>query len=141
MSRHQHQLAERGTRRWQDRRGVIVVLTAFLLTVLFAFLALAVDTGRVVLTETEMQNAADAASLAASQEIQAAVYAAGQGVGSATVDANSIAVQAARDMAEEVAAANGVYVDKNTDVAFGKRIYNPSTGDWTVQWNGAPYNV
>ena len=43
--------------RWQQRRGVIVVLTAFLLTVLFAFLALSVDTGRVVLTETEMQNA------------------------------------------------------------------------------------
>lgn len=141
MSRHQSKLADRPTRRWRERRGVIVVLTAFLLTVLFAFLALAVDTGRVVLTETEMQNAADAASLAASQEIQAAVHAAGQGVGSATIDANSIAVQAARDMAAEVAAANGVFIDPYTDVQFGKRIYNPSGGDWSVQWGGAPYNV
>src|SRR5262245_51575057 len=118
MSRQNLQPAERTARRWQDRRGVIVVLTAFLLTVLFAFLALSVDTGRVVLTETEMQNAADAASLAASQEIQAAVHAAGQGVGSATIDANSIAVQAAREMAAEVAEANGVFVDSDADVEF-----------------------
>src|SRR5262245_48586607 len=111
MSYHPTKPAGGSTPRWPQRRGVVVVLTAFLLTVLFGFLALSVDTGRVVLTETEMQNAADAASLAASQEIQAAVYAAGQGVGSATVDANSIAVQAARDMAAEVAAANGVYID------------------------------
>src|SRR5262245_65447957 len=78
MKRHPHQL-EQQRRRWQSRRGVIVVLTAFLLTVLFAFLAFSVDTGRIVLTETKMQNACDAASLAASQEIAAAVYAAGQG--------------------------------------------------------------
>ncbi len=141
MSCHELQVTGQAQRRWRDRRGVIVVLTAFLLTVLFAFLALSVDTGRVVLTETEMQNAADAASLAASQEIQAAVYAAGQGVGSATIDANSIAVEAARQMAAEVAEANGVYVDADSDVEFGKRIYNPSSGDWSVQWGGAPYNV
>jgi Mg-chelatase subunit ChlD len=128
-------------RRWQQRQGVIVVLTAFLLTVMFAFVALSVDTGRVVLTETQMQNACDAASLAATQEIQAAVYAAGQGIGSATVDANSIAVQAARDMAFQVAEANGVYINPVTDVEFGKRIYNPAGGNWTVQWGGAPFNV
>ncbi|MEX2093098.1 MAG: pilus assembly protein TadG-related protein [Pirellulales bacterium] len=141
MSRQELQIAGLTLRRGRDRRGVIVVLTAFLLTVLFAFLALSVDTGRVVLTETEMQNAADAASLAASQEIQAAVYAAGQGVGSATIDANSIAVEAARQMAVEVAEANGVYIDADVDVEFGKRIYNPSSSDWSVQWGGAPYNV
>jgi hypothetical protein len=100
-----------------------------------------VDTGRVVLTETEMQNAVDAASLAASQEIQAAVYAAGQGVGSASIDANSIAVAAARTMAADVAEANGVFINSDSDVEFGKRIYNPASGDWSVQWGGTPYNV
>lgn len=141
MSRHNLKLARLAARRWQERQGVIVVLTAFLLTVLFAFLALSVDTGRLVLTETKMQNAVDAASLAASQEIQAAVYAAGQGQGSATIDANSIAVEAAREMAAQVAEANGVHVDSADDVQFGKRIYNPATGDWGVQWQGTPYNV
>jgi Flp pilus assembly protein TadG/Mg-chelatase subunit ChlD len=141
MSRDEQKLAGTARHRWQKRQGVIVVLTAFLLTAIFAFVALSVDTGRVVLTETEMQNACDAASLAASQEIQAAVYAAGQGVGSASIDANSIAVQAARDMAVQVAQANGVYINPQTDVEFGKRIYNPAGGNWSVQWGGTPYNV
>lgn len=131
----------RRTKKQDSRRGIIVVLTSFLLTVMFAFLALSVDTGRVVLTETRMQNAVDAAALAASQEITAAVYAAGQGQGSANIDANSIAVAQARIMAEQVAAANGVYVDAAQDVQFGKRVYNPSTGEWPVQWDSAPYNV
>lgn len=141
MSRHQKNPTGQSARNWQKRRGVIVVLTAFLLTVMFAFVALSVDTGRVVLTETEMQNAVDAASLAASQEIEAAVYEAGQGQGSATIDANSIAVEAARTMAQQVAQANGVHVDPQDDVQFGKRIYNSASGQWTVQWNGTPYNV
>lgn len=137
MSRH----LRSARRHWQQRKGVVIVLTAFLLTVMFGFLALSVDTGRVVLTETEMQNAVDAASLAASQEIQAAVYAAGQGHGSATIDANSIAVAAARAMAGQVAEANGVYVDPQTDVEFGKRVYNAAGSTWSVQWGGTPYNV
>jgi Flp pilus assembly protein TadG/Mg-chelatase subunit ChlD len=146
MSRHELDLAGQATGRWPHRQGphrqgVVVVLTAFLLTVLFAFLALSIDTGRVVLTETQLQNAADAASLAASQEIQAAVHAAGQGVGSATIDANSIAVAAARNMAAEVAAANDVYIDPDQDVQFGKRVYDSGNGNWSVQWGGAPYNV
>lgn len=123
------------------RRGVIVVLTGFALIAIFAFVALSVDTGRMVLTETEMQNAVDAAALAASQEISAAVDAAANGDGSININADAIAVQAARDMAAQVAQANGVYIDPNIDVVFGKRVYNPSTGEWPVQWGVAPYNV
>jgi Flp pilus assembly protein TadG len=125
----------------RKRRGIIVILTSFLLTALFAFVALSVDTGRVVLTETRMQNAVDAAALAASQEITAAVYAAGQGQGPANIDANSIAVAQARTMAAEVAEANGVYIDPATDVKFGKRTYNASTGEWTIAWNSSPFSV
>ena len=129
-------------RRWRERRGIIVVLTSFLLTVLFAFLALSVDTGRVVLTETRMQNAVDAAALAASQEITAAVYAAGQGQGSANIDANSIAVEAARnDGRRSRRGQRRVRRSGQQDVKFGKRVYNPSTGEWPVQWGGAPFNV
>lgn len=124
-----------------SRRGVVVVLTGFCLCAIFAFVALSVDTGRIVLTETRMQNAVDAAALAAAQEITAAVYAAGQGQGSANIDANSIAVDAARAMAVQVAAANGVYVDPQTDVMFGKRGFDAATGTWPIQWNAAPFNV
>lgn len=104
------------------RRGVVSVLAAFLLVGVFAFVAFAVDTGLMTLTQTEMQNAVDAAALAASQEITGAIYDAGQSGGDATVDSNSIAVANAREMAAEVAALNGVYVDPNQDVAFGKRV-------------------
>jgi hypothetical protein len=129
------------SKKYTQRQGVIVVLTSFLLTVIFAFLVLSVDTGRVVLTETELQNGVDAAALAAAQEISAAVYAAGQGQGSANIDGNSVAVQAARTMAAQVAAANGVFIDPNEDVSFGARVYNPASGEWAIQWGTSPFSV
>jgi hypothetical protein len=46
------------------RRGAFVPLTAFLLAVLVAMVAFAVDTGWIVLARTELQAAADAAALA-----------------------------------------------------------------------------
>lgn len=127
--------------RQEDRQGIIVILTGFALVAIFAFVALSVDTGRIVLTETEMQNAVDAAALAAAQEITSAVYAAGQGAGSANIDANSIAVAAARVMAEQVAAANGVFIDPATDVRFGKRHFDPHSNHWPIEWDVSPFNV
>lgn len=118
-----------------------MVLTGFLLVVLFAFMALTVDTGRIVLTETEMQNAVDASALAASQEIAAAIHEAGQNGTNPNVDPNSIAAEAARLMAASVADANGVYVDPETDVRFGKRRFDPDTGTWPIEWGGTPVNV
>ena len=125
----------------RDRKGVIVVLTGFILVVIFAFMALSVDSGRIVLTETEMQNAVDAAALAASQEIAAAVHAAGQGEGSPDTDPNSIAAEAARQMAATVAAANGVYINPDTDVYFGKRTYDEASDTWPIEWDASPVNV
>lgn len=125
----------------KDRRGIVVVLTGFVLTLLFAFVSMSVDSGRIVLTETQMQNAVDAAALAASQEITASIEAAGQGEGDPDADANSIAVQAARQVAADVAAANGVYIDPDTDVQFGKRYYDEAADDWPIAWDESPYNV
>ena len=48
-----------------QRRGTVVVLAAFLLIPIFAFLALSLDIGLIRLRKTELQVAADAASLAA----------------------------------------------------------------------------
>lgn len=133
--------ASRGSRRGRPRRGIVMVLTGFLLVGVFAFVALSVDTGRIVLTETEMQNAVDAAALAASQEISAAIQAAGQGEGSADIDANSIAVAAARQMAAQVADANGVYIDPDADVFFGSRRYDEASDSWPIEWGAEPFNV
>lgn len=131
---------KRTTETHPKRRGIVVVLTAFLLCVVFAFVSLSIDSGRVVLTETQMQNAVDAAALAASQEITAAVYEAGQQGGSPG-DANSIAISQARLVAADVAARNGVFIDPDTDVSFGKRGYDAASDSWPIQWGAAPFNV
>ncbi len=123
------------------RKGIVLVLTCILAPILFGFLAYAVDTGLTAMTQTRMQNAADAASLAASQEIRAAIAAASAVQGEATIDANSIAVAEARAMAVRVAAANGVYIDPNRDVIFGRRSFDAASNSWPIQWNEEPYNV
>jgi hypothetical protein len=58
-----------------------------------------VDTGVILMTQTKMQNAVDASSLAASQEITHYIYSAGQNQSDATVNANTAAVANARAMA------------------------------------------
>lgn len=125
----------------KHRKGIVLVLTCLLAPVLFGFLAFAVDTGLTSMTQTRMQNAADAAALAASQEIRAAIAAASAGEGDALIDANSIAVTEARAMAVRVAAANGIYIDPNRDVVFGRRSFDADTNSWPVEWGAEPYNV
>ena len=123
-----------------QRRGIVVVLTGFALVAIFAFVALSVDTGRIATTENQMQNAVDAAALAASQEITVAAQDAA-GEGSSAAEATQAAVAAARVMAAEVAAANNVYIDPATDVQFGTRHYDAGTGVWSTVWGTSPYNV
>ncbi len=125
----------------RSRQGIVLVLTCLLVPVLLAFVALSVDTGLMTMTLTRMQNAADAASLAASQEITGAISEAAKGNGSAIIDANSIAVANAKARAQQVAAANGVYINPDRDVLFGKRVFDEASGTWPIQWGVEPYNV
>ena len=122
-------------------KGIVLILVCLLAPVLFGFLAYSVDTGLMSLTLTRMQNACDAAALAASEEIRSAIAAASAGEGDATIDAGSVAVAQARDTAVRVAAANGVYVDGNRDVIFGRRSYDEASGTWPIAWGDQPYNV
>lgn len=119
------------------RRGVVVVLTAAVLVLCFAFVSFSVDTALIVYTNTKMQNGVDAASLAASQEILLAVYQSAQ----TGQDPNTIAMEAARAVAVQVAADNDVYIDANQHVEFGNRAYNKVSGQWEISWGSAPYNV
>lgn len=59
----------RTTRTQDRRRGIVVVKVALLLTVLLIFLAFAIDVGVIALTKSELQRAADAAALAAADEL------------------------------------------------------------------------
>src|SRR5688572_25780533 len=91
-----------------DRRGAFLVFACFCLVLAIMFVALGIDLGVVQLTKTRLQNAVDAAALAAAQEITASLEGESEGdVG----DANSIAVGAAKAMAQQVTNLNGIYID------------------------------
>jgi Flp pilus assembly protein TadG len=119
----------------ERRQGVICVFAAVLLVVVFGFIAFAVDTNSIVLTRTSMQNAADAAALAAAQELAAAVEQMADG-GSV-----SQAVNNAREMALQVAAKNSSYLDQSHDIQFGKRSYDEASQTWNIEWGVEPYNT
>ncbi|MFG0331882.1 MAG: pilus assembly protein TadG-related protein [Maioricimonas sp. JB049] len=121
----------------RNRRGAFIVVAFFCLTACITFVAFSVDVGTISLTKTKMQNAVDAAALAAAMEITHAVENAGPEVGNLVEYSKTQAAQKAVD----VAALNGVYVDPNRDVEFGKRSYNESTGQFDVAWNESPSNV
>jgi Flp pilus assembly protein TadG len=53
----------------KDRRGVVAIVVALIMTVLIGFVALAVDTGFLFATKNELQNIADGAALAAAGEL------------------------------------------------------------------------
>jgi Flp pilus assembly protein TadG len=125
----------------RSRRGAMAAMGAIVLAVLFAFAALSVDTGMMVMTQTNMQNAVDAAALAAAQEITAAIENADDGSEIGPIDASSPITAAAREMAAKVSAANGIYIDPAIDVIFGNRSFSSSSGQWSIAWNQAPFNV
>jgi hypothetical protein len=64
--------ARRAVGQARRQRGAVAIVVAFSLVVLVGFLGLAVDGGRLYLTKTELQNAADACALAASYELTGA---------------------------------------------------------------------
>ncbi|CAK9108565.1 unnamed protein product [Durusdinium trenchii] len=84
-----------------------------------------------------MQNAVDAAALAAAQEITAAVNNAPPEV----TDVTQYAREQARVVAAHVADLNGVYVNPQTDVQFGRRYFDETTQEFEVEWDVTPSNV
>jgi hypothetical protein len=123
----------------QFRRGVVLVMAAFMMIVVFGFAALSVDVGFMVLIRDQMQNASDATALAAAGQL-----ASGYGVG-ASITPNQ-AIAAAQDAASEVAAANRlsdrktVYLNVGRDLSIGHRSYNSATRTWSYQWGVQPYD-
>src|SRR5512141_2773947 len=59
----------------RDERGAVTVLAAFLIVVVGAFMALALNTGHGVAIKGELQNAADAAALAGARDINGSLTA------------------------------------------------------------------
>ncbi|MEX2188717.1 MAG: pilus assembly protein TadG-related protein [Pirellulales bacterium] len=122
------------------RRGVVLVMTAISMILIIGFIALSVDIGTISLTQSRMQTAVDSASLAAAQEVTQAVANAGTN-GLSGGDAATAAAESARTKAVEIAAKNGVYLDPERDVIFGRRIFDEASGSWSITWGETPYNA
>jgi Flp pilus assembly protein TadG len=99
-----------------NRRGATALLLAVMLIVLFAFLAFSIDLGNVFVTRSQLQNAADAASLAAVQKIAE---------GYSSTDARSAAVS----FASKNEPNNGAVLVTG-DVTIG--VWNSSTRTFTA---------
>jgi len=115
---------------------VFLVVAAVCLAAIMTLVAFSVDSGMISLTKTKMQNATDAAALAAAMEITYAISNAGESVS----DVFTYAQQQARAKAVEVAELNNVYINSGEDVVFGRRSGDES-GNYTFDWNPAGFQV
>ncbi|WP_437188020.1 pilus assembly protein TadG-related protein [Planctomicrobium sp. SH668] len=114
-----------------------MVLAVVLMIGLLAAAAVSVDVGFLQVQKTRMQNAVDAAALAAAQEITEAVMKAPAG----TADPAGYALESARQTAKYVAGLSGITVDPVNGVEFGQRVYNSSTKQWVTTWGARPANT
>jgi Flp pilus assembly protein TadG len=113
------------------RRGGIAPLAAILLAPLIALLAFSVDVGYIVTTQTELQNAADAAALAGASKLEIAFVPGG--VSADTL--STAAVAKARSVAKVYSSRNtagGVNLQlADADIIVG---YQASPGDAVTPW-------
>lgn len=96
------------------RRGSIVVLAAFFLVVLVAFLALSLDAGMMHLARTDLQHAADAAALAGAADLHA-----GQSAAAAAAAAFATQNLGFKVQAEEIEFTYGVWNRQSRSLVSG----------------------
>jgi Putative Flp pilus-assembly TadE/G-like len=122
-----------------SRRGNIIALSSAFIVVVLAFTAFAVDVGYIAVTRSQLQNAGDAAALAACLEMPPGLELDG-GLGMATIANNS------RNAALAVAALNAagnkssVALD-SAQIEFGNRSWDGPSLSWKDQWGIGPYNM
>jgi len=119
-----------------QRRGSMVVLSAIAMVVLFAMVAFAIDVGMIALTDARLQKNADAAALAAAQQLSGTDT-------PATVRANARAAALAVVIANVGGDPANANFDPNQDVAFGQSTWNSQTQQFTYNWGDqySPYNM
>ncbi len=115
-------------RKYSERRGTVIVLTAFLLIGMVAMVAFAIDIGHILVAKTELQRSADAAALASVWELIDENAPSGNADPTATI-------YSAREIAQQYAAANNVrrdspLIDLNTN--------NSAAGDVVVGYLSDP---
>ncbi len=117
----------RSVRKRAERRGGVHVFVAVSLTAIIGFAALAVDVSALYSAQAELQREADAAALAAAAELVAGIDGQTQ--------------TAALDQADLYAQLNSVMrvsvgLDSESDVEFGRALYDGATGKFTFSPGG-----
>ena len=115
-----------------SRPGAVIVLVAVLIVVLLGFTVLAVDVGYMYNTRAELQNAADAAALAAAAFLSSGTP--------------QDAEQGVRDKAYQYALANkaagkGNIIDSEADVILGRASMDYVTGKYTFAESVYPWDA
>lgn len=128
------------SQRIHERSGNVLVLSAFLLTMVFAFTAFTVDVGYITLTRGELHKSADAAALAAALELVDG-YGPGKTVNESTMLTNGRAAAVAVAAENRAGGLAAAYADGTRDVRFGRYQYDAATETWTKTWGTSPYNL
>ena len=133
--------AQMTTSRQTARKGIFFALAIVCLVGALTFVGMSVDLGMITVTKTRMQAAADAASLAACQEIVVAIREAGETGETNIQTVQAIAATRAREMARHVCELNGFWIDPNTDVQLGNRLLAEGGASHVETWGLPPYNI
>lgn len=118
------------------RGGSIVLLSAFVMVMIFGFLAFTVDIGYVAVSKAQLQNAVDAATLAAAMELNPN---ADQAVVKANVEAAVIEIAGKNPVGPE----SGLGIDPTNDIELGRRDWDSNNNTWVFNFGAAatPYNI
>ncbi len=136
MNSHNTRTQNRGEKK-PSRLGSILVLATGVLIMVFAFAAFSVDVGYITLTKTQLQNAVDAAALAAVMELDP---------NGDQTEVQARAIQAAKNIAgmHKAGDHSSVSLENNLgSVQFGRRTFNSISQKYTYVWGpeAEPYNL
>ncbi|NQV23717.1 MAG: VWA domain-containing protein [Rhodopirellula sp.] len=119
-----------------SRRGNIILLSAFVITMALGFAAFSIDIGYLAVTKGQLQSAVDAATLAAAMELN-------PNIDQAVVASN------VKNAAQQVARLNsvgnhsGLLLDPSLDIELGRRDWNSANSSFVFNFgtNAVPYNI
>lgn len=118
------------------RRGNIILLSAFVITMAFGFAAFSIDIGYLAVAKGQLQSAVDAATLAGAMELNP------------NID-QSVVAQNAKNAASEVAGLNevgnhsGLLLDPSVDIELGRRDWDSANSTFVFSFGptAVPYNI
>jgi Flp pilus assembly protein TadG len=123
-----------------DRRGTVIVLAVAMMIVVFGIAAFTVDFGMINVTKGQLQNAADSGAHAAMQELV-------KGIGPGATVTSQVASANAGEIAKNIVQTfrsgdvASTQLSVTRDVRFGRRSWDPITGQWVKEWGMTPYNM